>query len=84
MNAKQILDREYLLIRAKLLEIAASMDRMDRAEGDTSEEEQLLQLKKGLEILLSEDPNRAEQVQLLFSNPYAKDWQDKYDFSPRF
>ena len=30
MNSKQILDREFLEIRAKILEVAAALDRIER------------------------------------------------------
>ena len=30
MNSEQILDREFLEIRAKILEVAAALDRLDR------------------------------------------------------
>ena len=33
MTAKQVLDREFLEIRCKILEIAAALDRLERAEG---------------------------------------------------
>ncbi len=32
MPAAEVLDREFLEIRAKILEIAASLDRLDRGE----------------------------------------------------
>ena len=84
MNSSQILDREYLTLRAKILEIAASLDRIERAEGDVNEEDRLIQIRKGLEILLGSGTNRAEQIQMLFSHPYKEDWQNNFDFTPRF
>jgi len=74
-----ILDREYLPIRAKILEIAASLDRMQRAEGEVDQEPRLQQLHTAIEMLLASDPERAEQIQLLFSRPYQKLWRDELD-----
>lgn len=84
MNSIQILDREYLTLRAKILEIAASLDRIERADGDVSEDDRVIQVRKGLDILLSEGSTRAEQVQLLFSHPYKEGWQEKFELTPRF
>ena len=84
MNSNQILDREYLTLRAKILEIAASLDRIERADGDISNDERMAEVRKGLEILLSDGSTRAEKVQLLFSHPYKEDWQEHFGLAPRF
>ena len=84
MNSKQILDREYLTLRAKILEIAASLDRIERADGDVSDDDRVNEVRKGLEILLGEGRACAEQVQLLFSHPYKEDWQEQFDLTARF
>ena len=46
MNSKQILDREYLTLRAKILEIAASLDRIERADGDVSDDDRVNEVRK--------------------------------------
>jgi hypothetical protein len=74
MTAPAVLNREFLELRAKILELAASLDRLDRAEGVVSDDARLTKLRRGLEILLSDDPDRAERIQLLFSRPYHEDW----------
>jgi len=83
MNSKQILDREFLEIRAKILQIAASLDRIDRADGDVEEDEKLELLRKGILILMSDSPDRAEQVQLLFSREYDESWREAFQFAAR-
>ena len=83
MNSKQILDREFLEIRAKILQIAASLDRIDRADGDVATDEKHELLRKGISILMSDRPDRAEQVQLLFSRAYDESWQDVFQMSAR-
>lgn len=77
MPAQTVIDREFLEIRAKILELAASFDRMDRGEGSASAE-QLEQLHRGLEILSEDEPNRAERVQLLFSREYSSQWRSEF------
>ena len=75
LTAPDVLNREFLELRAKILELAASLDRLDRAAGDVAEDPRLAKLHRGLELLLGEAGGRAERVQLLFSRPYNEDWQ---------
>ncbi len=75
LTAPAVLNREYLELRAKILELAASFDRLDRATGDVAEDGRMAKLRRGIEIMLSDEPDRAERVQLLFSRSYAEDWR---------
>lgn len=75
--APTILDRVYLEIRAKLLEVAASLDRIDRAE-DADEllaDHRMRQIHASLEILQTGRLDRAEQIQLVHSDQYDPAWQ---------
>ncbi len=78
MNSSEILESEFLVIRAKILEIAAFLDRIDRAEGEALHEQKLMDLHKGIGILSDTDSDRAKRVQLLFSNEYREDWQREH------
>ena len=75
LPAPAVLDREFLEIRAKLLELAASFDRLDRGAGDVSADRRMDLIRRGLEILQSGETGRAEAIQLLFSREYAEDWR---------
>lgn len=79
MNAKAVLDREFFEIRAKILQIAASLDRMERGEGQVDDDPRMKLLQEGIAILSSDEPNRAEQVQLLFSRQYVENWRSEFD-----
>ena len=79
MSANEVLDREYLELRAKILELAASFDRLDRAEGFVKDDPRLALLHEGIDVLKDTNGDRAEQVQLLFSLPYDDDWQQKFN-----
>lgn len=72
LQAAEVLNREYLEIRAKILELAASFDRLDRAPGDVAGDPRLSLIHEGLDILKSDRDDRAEQVQLLFSRPVRR------------
>ncbi len=76
MSAPQILDREFLELRAKILELAASMDRLERAEGTFREDDRWQLLSRGLQVLSdAAGAQRAEQVQLVFSRQYDPQWR---------
>jgi hypothetical protein len=70
LSAQEILDREFLTFRAKLIELAATLDRLDRAEGAVDDDPRCDQLRRGLELLTSRDGNWAEQMQMVFSLPF--------------
>jgi len=77
LTAQQILDREYLEIRAKLLEIAASLDRIQRAHGDTADDRRSHLIAQAIQVLADDEGNRAEKIQLLFSRQYEQDWRSR-------
>ena len=76
-TAAAVLDREFLEIRAKVLELAACFDRLDRAVGGVSQDPRWLQLQAGLDLVRQARPDRAEQVLLLFSLPYDDQWRQR-------
>jgi hypothetical protein len=72
------LDREYLSVRARLLDLAAALDRIDRAEGSTVADPRTEKIRRGLGILAGDAYDRTEQIQLVFSLPYKEDWRKEY------
>ena len=78
MDSNQIFSREFLEIRAKILEIAASMDRLDRADGDCNDARKEL-IEQGLQILASDKSEKAVAVQMLFSRDYEKEWRKEFE-----
>jgi len=83
MNSQQVLDREYLEIRGKILEVAASLDRLERAAGDVSQAPRMALIHQGLQITLQSNDahgdSRAKQIQLLFSREYADSWRQEFE-----
>ena len=67
LDASEVLNREFLEIRARLLQVAASLDRMDRAAGSVHGDGRLQGIQRALEILQGSGADRAEQIQLVFS-----------------
>ena len=75
--AAEIFDQELLPIRAKLLEVAASLDRIDRANGTVGNDPRRTQVQAAIQVLLRPEDDRAEQIQLIFSRQDADDWREK-------
>jgi hypothetical protein len=72
MTREQVINRYFLEMRCKVLEVAASLDRVDRAEpaGNGSSDARLNKLDQAIHVLLEDGPGRAERVQLIFSRDY--------------
>ncbi|MCE5268734.1 MAG: hypothetical protein LLG00_12700 [Planctomycetaceae bacterium] len=68
MSAAKLLDAEFLGIRCRLIDIAAALDRIDRAPSNAAGvDPRMLQIRRSLDIIASPAANRAEQLQLAFS-----------------
>jgi len=81
MNATPTIEQEFLPLRARLLEIAAALDRLDRASepgGPSVGEPRIAKIRAAIKLLLDSRGDRAEQVQLVFSRPYEDDWREKF------
>lgn len=86
-TAEAVLNESYLETRAKLLEVAAVLDRIDRSvmEGDRLPPDQQAargKLTAGIELLLKTVPNRAELIQQLFSHQYDPNWRSGMGLPP--
>lgn len=79
LPADVLLDRLYLELRAKLLEMGSALDRIERAESSNQilGDSRLQQISAGLQILNSSGCDRAERIQMLFSDPYVPNWNLK-------
>ena len=82
-TATTIFDQEFLPIRAKLLEVAAALDRFGRADGTAMSDPRWHSIHAAISMLLLPHNDRAEQIQLIFSRPYEEDWQVKFGQSLR-
>lgn len=79
MTAREVVNRYFLEMRCKVLEVAASLDRIDRAGSpdDVTSDPRLLQLRRAVRVLLEDGPGRAEKVQQVFSRSYDPNWREK-------
>lgn len=78
LSAPDLLEREFLILRAKTLELGAGLDRLERAVGDVTRDPRYINLQKALHELQQTGSDRAERLQLLFSLPFDENWQRKF------
>ena len=72
LEPRQVLDRYYPEVRAWLIQIAAVMDRYDRAGGGDADE-RLRHYREALKVLqTSTTGDRAQRIQMIFSDPYPE------------
>lgn len=85
-TASVVLDESFLEIRAKLLEVAADLDRIDRVAGrigplDDAARSRRDRLDEATRLLLHEGPERAAAIQMLFSRDYEEGWRQQMGLS---
>ncbi len=70
-DAKQTLEQYYFEMRWRTLSLAADLDRVERADGGNAlldSDVRLQKLRQAFNVLLQSGPNRAERVQMIFSD----------------
>ncbi len=75
LSAPEVLNRDFLEIRCKILDLAAAFDRLQRADGSIADDPRLARLREALATVLERTDDRAEQVQMIFSRDYDDNWQ---------
>lgn len=77
-TAQEAFNRDFLAARAKLLEVASWLDRVDRCPGIPEDARRLEQIQQGITALQSAQDNRAEQIQQIFSLEFNDSWQSDF------
>jgi hypothetical protein len=79
MTREGVVNRYFFEMRCKVLEVAASLDRVDRSEPDSvgDDDPRMDQLHRAISVLLKPGPDRAEKIQLIFSREYDPEWRGK-------
>jgi len=75
LPANAALDSCFLEARAKLLDLAAFLDRIGRGAGGVEGDPRLTRIRQALDILADDSGGRAERVQKLFSLDYDPGWK---------
>lgn len=79
----QVLDQDYLAIRARILDLAAALDRLNLAHEPPHHppDRRLAEIRTALEALLEPDLGRAETIQRIFSLEYDPHWRTRFELS---
>ena len=80
-SAADVLDRDFLDLRTRLLDLAAGLDRIERGGGSVDDDRRMIDLRKALSVLAGSGENRAEAIQLVFSLPYQPQWRSRFEAS---
>jgi hypothetical protein len=70
-DAKATLDATFLEMRWRALSLAADLDRIERAAGGKqllATDPRLAKLKDALRMMTQNEPDRAERLQMIFSD----------------
>ena len=70
-TGRDYLESQFLEMRARILSLAADLDRIERSPGGPAlleSDPRIQTLRRGLKLVLDERGNRAEQIQMLFSD----------------
>lgn len=83
LPAARALDQFFLDARSRVLDLAATLDRVGRGADPAAAatDPRAALLRQALEVLLSDAPNRAARVQEVFSLAYDPNWERP---KPRF
>jgi len=79
LTASDLLNRDFLEMRCRIIDVAAALDRIHRAGGADSvrSDPRWRQVADAVRLLVDGQPDRATRVQSLFSDSYDPNWQSK-------
>jgi hypothetical protein len=77
LPANKALDAFFLEARGRLLELAATLDRIGRGAGapGVADDPRLTKIRQALDVLADPSGGRAERVQKIFSLDYDPTWE---------
>jgi hypothetical protein len=70
-DAKTLLEQQFLEMRWRTLSLAADFDRIGRGTGGAEvlkSDPRVAKLRKAFELLMEDGPDRAERLQMIFSD----------------
>ncbi len=77
-SSSEVLEQEFLEIRAKILEVGAFFDRLVASPAGEIDEDKLRRLKTACDILCDDSADKAKQIQLHFSREYQETWREEF------
>ncbi len=69
LSQKELIEKYFMEHRTKILDIAAFLDRLDRAvEANAQDDFRYTSFRQALEVLTGSGPGRVEEVQMILSD----------------
>ena len=77
LSAAKALDAFFFDARARILDLAAFLDRIERGQNaaEIRNDPRLAKVRRAVAVLLEDGEGRAEQVQTIFSLDYDANWE---------
>ena len=73
LTQRELIDEYFMEERVKVIDLAAFLDRLDRArEIDAEDDFRLRSIRDALAVLAGDDGNRVQRVQMIFSDPRSE------------
>ena len=73
LTQRELIELHFMEHRVQVLELAAFLDRLDRArELDAADDFRLRSIREALAVLSGGDGSRVERVQMIFSDPRSE------------
>jgi hypothetical protein len=73
LTQRELIDEYFMEERVKVIDLAAFLDRLDRArELDAEDDFRLRSIREALAVLAGDDPGRVQRVQMIFSDPRSE------------
>jgi hypothetical protein len=69
LSQQDLIDEYFMEQRARIMDVAAFLDRLDRAEEQNGNDDfRLVAMRKAMHELVGTEPGRVERVQMIFSD----------------
>lgn len=82
-SAEQIVADDFMIARARIVELAATLDRIERATGAVEDSKNMQLLMQGMQVLCDDEVEKAKRVQLLMSRLYDPQWQSQMSIAKK-
>jgi hypothetical protein len=70
LTQQQLINEYFMEVRAKILDVAAFLDRMDRSVDRNAEDDfRMVAMRQALQALCTGIPSRVYDIQMIFSDP---------------
>jgi hypothetical protein len=73
LTQRELIEQYFVEHRTMVLDIAAFLDRLDRAHArDADDDFRLVAMRRALQVLCSDSPSRIHEIQMILSDPRSE------------